>query len=67
MLALLLASAMPILTSCVTTMASSEIDAAHKKVMCEAFQPITWSGKDTDDTIRGVKEHNAVWTALCKP
>ena len=32
---------------------------------CAAFEPIRWSAKDTDRTIRQVKEHNAAWKAVC--
>jgi hypothetical protein len=34
-------------------------------VTCSAFEPIRWSSKDTDDTIRQAKEHNAVWASIC--
>lgn len=32
---------------------------------CRAFEPLTWSRRDTAETIRRAKEHNAVWTRLC--
>lgn len=32
---------------------------------CAIAKPITWSARDTDETIRGVKEHNAVGIRLC--
>lgn len=32
---------------------------------CLVAKPIYWSAKDTDDTIRQIKEHNAVWKELC--
>jgi hypothetical protein len=32
---------------------------------CLIAQPISWSTKDTDSTIEGVKEHNAVGKRLC--
>lgn len=53
----------PLLTlqGCVTTTASVETDA----VACSAFEPIRWSAKDTDETIRQAKEHNAAWNAVC--
>jgi hypothetical protein len=50
-----------ILADCATTTASVGTDA----VACSTFEPIRWSKKDTDDTIRQVKEHNAAWVALC--
>jgi hypothetical protein len=34
-------------------------------VYCQVERPITWSQHDTDGTIAGVKEHNAVWHSLC--
>jgi hypothetical protein len=49
------------LTGCATTTASVGTDA----VACSAFEPIRWSKKDTDDTIRQVKGHNAAWMAVC--
>ncbi|MDX2233794.1 MAG: hypothetical protein NW200_04780 [Hyphomonadaceae bacterium] len=32
---------------------------------CAAFAPVTWSVKDTSETIAQVRRHNAAWTALC--
>lgn len=34
-------------------------------VYCEVEAPITWSTKDTDQTIAEVKSHNAVFKSLC--
>ena len=34
-------------------------------VYCQIEKPISWSKKDTDQTIREVKGHNAVYKALC--
>lgn len=34
-------------------------------VYCQIEKPISWSKRDTDQTIREVKEHNAVHKALC--
>ena len=50
-----------ILPGCVTTTGSVGTDA----VACSAFEPIRWSAKEINDTIRQVKEHNAAWRALC--
>lgn len=50
-----------ILAGCATTTASVGTDA----VACSAFEPIRWSERDTEETIRQVKEHNAAWKALC--
>lgn len=55
--------AMPILTGCATTTATGGRTDA---VPCSAFEPIRWSHRNTDPTIRAVKEHNAAWTAVCK-
>lgn len=55
--------AMPILTGCATTTVSG---GRSDSVACSAFEPIRWSGRDTDPTIRAVKEHNAAWKAVCK-
>ena len=32
---------------------------------CLAFRPIAWSGADTEETVRQVREHNAVWEEAC--
>jgi hypothetical protein len=50
-----------ILPGCATTTASVATDA----VACSAFEPIRWSRRDTDNTIRQVKEHNAAWKTVC--
>ena len=60
--ALLPLTLLPILPSCATTTASVGTDA----VACSAFEPIRWSRKDTVDTIRQVKEHNAAWESICR-
>lgn len=56
-----LLTVLPILPGCATTMASVGTDA----VACSAFEPIRWSARDTEETIRQVKEHNAAWEAVC--
>lgn len=33
---------------------------------CRAFEPIRYSKKDTEETMRQVREYNAAWDALCK-
>jgi len=50
-----------ILPGCATTTASVGTNA----VACSAFEPIRWSSKDTDETIRQAKEHNAAWAVIC--
>jgi hypothetical protein len=50
-----------ILPGCATTTDSVGTEA----VACSAFEPIRWSSKDTDETIRQAKEHNAAWITIC--
>jgi len=33
---------------------------------CAAFKPITWSSRDTAETIQEVRQHNAAWESLCE-
>jgi len=48
------------LTACLTT------NTTVTDVSCLAFKPITFSGsKDTQQTIKEVREHNAAWDELC--
>ena len=59
-----------ILSGCGTTTGSDEIKgppppAAPVNAFCEIAKTISWSTKDTDQTIREVKAHNAVYLALC--
>lgn len=51
------------LSGCSTLMAFVE---TKPKTECLVFQPISWSKKDTEQTVREIKEHNAVFMALCK-
>lgn len=53
-------AALLILTGCQTTTRSGAIDTS-----CLAFETITYSRKDTLQTIRQVREHNAAFTAIC--
>lgn len=46
------------LTGCARTMASGGTE-------CSRWRPIYWSRSDTEETIRQVKEHNAVFKKLC--
>ena len=32
---------------------------------CEAYAPIQWSVRDTDQTIIQIRQHNAVYDELC--
>jgi hypothetical protein len=63
MRAALLPMTLLILAGCATTTGSVGTDA----VACSAFEPIRWSKRDTEETIRQVKEHNAAWAAVCRP
>lgn len=54
-----------ILPGCATTTGSVATDALAGSP-CSAFEPIRWSTKDTDETIRQVKGHNAAWKAVCQ-
>ena len=49
------------LSTCMMTTGSSVTDP---RATCAAWEPIRWSGKDTDDTIRQAKGHNATGRAL---
>lgn len=60
-LALLMALSLS-LTAC-QTMATDGIDV---KAACKAFQPITWSRKDTRLTQEQIVEYNKVRKAVCK-
>lgn len=52
------------LTSC-ASLTSSPAPTNVAKEFCLIAQPIMWSPKDTDDTIRQIKSHNAVGKELC--
>ena len=57
------------LTACGLVTSSSGLTPDYKPetLMCEVFVPIMWSRKDTDETIKAVKIHNAVWLSTCGP
>jgi hypothetical protein len=50
------------LTACQTATPSGVIDTS-----CLAFEPVTYSRKDTADTVRQIRQHNAAFVALCGP
>lgn len=58
-----------ILTGCGHLTASGETEAPPPArgadTFCAIAKPITWSSRDTDLTITGVKSHNAVGIRLC--
>lgn len=49
----------PLLASCAKTTATAETS-------CLVWRPISWSKKDTDQTIEEVKAHNARRKAYCE-
>lgn len=58
----------PTLASCAATMDSVGISARKsetERALCEAFQPLAWSARDTDETIQQAKAHNAVGVRVC--
>lgn len=67
MLALASVTASGLLAGCATlTTAFGATEAIDtKEVACAAFKPITWSTRDTDETIAEVREHNAAYAELC--
>lgn len=62
MLALMPIALTLILSGCVTTTDT----AARVKAACAAWQPVTWSASDSDQTIREAKANNAAWKAYCR-
>lgn len=58
---------MPILTSSCETTGSAETDPPlpGAESFCSIARPITWSTRDTPETVLEVKAHNAVGKRLC--
>lgn len=55
------------LAGCITPTNSSATNrTVTNGVACGAFSPITWSSKDTAETVLQIKQHNAAWIALCR-
>lgn len=50
-----------ILTGCQSTTRTGATDA-----VCSIFPPITWSSRDTPETIEQVRRHNAGRDSYCK-
>lgn len=59
---LALLAALPMLAACQTKIPTVATDTS-----CSAFEPIRYSRKDTEETQRQARAHNAAWDALCKP
>lgn len=64
-------SSRPVMLVLIATVIMLTLSAcAHKTVsvetdlFCQIAKPITWSSKDTDETIRQAKAHNAVGVKL---
>lgn len=51
-------------TACIATTGTVVTSVDSIRVACGAFEPIKWSSRDTDLTIRQAKEHNAAGKAL---
>jgi len=51
-------------TDVLTSLTSPKVEAVESS-FCAVAKPILWSAKDTDETIRQAKAHNAVFRALC--
>lgn len=52
------------LTGCATTTASVE-PTTNSLTFCDGARPIFWAKRDTVDTIKQVKAHNAVGVDAC--
>lgn len=57
------------LSGCASRMGFAETDLPVARPgaqsFCDLARPILWSTRDTDETIRAVKEQNAVGVRLC--
>jgi hypothetical protein len=55
---------------CVTTsLAGCAVNTPglFQSTYCAVEKPISWSQHDTDKSIAGIKEHNAVYDSICGP
>jgi len=50
-------------TGCAATTAGVATESG--RAICDQFRPIAWSARDTDETIRAAKAHNAVGVRIC--
>ncbi|OCC01853.1 hypothetical protein BA190_26945 [Labrys sp. WJW] len=62
--------ATPLLAGCSSLTASGGIDdaAVHRTAIlaaCGSFEPIRYSGRDTEETQRQARAHNAAGVAIC--
>lgn len=58
---LLLLGVLLSMAACQTTTPTAVTDTS-----CTAFEPFHYSRKDTPETIKQARGHNAAWDALCK-
>jgi len=56
---------MSVCAICLLTGCTAKQNTGVTDLACIAFQPIDWSQKDTNDTVRQIREHNVVWETLC--
>ena len=58
---------LPALAFGMTLTACQTIQPTVTDTSCQAFREITYSAtRDTPETVREVRGHNAAWRALCK-
>lgn len=55
---------MSLLTGCASP---TSISGKTETIVCEVWRPVSWSAKDTDQTIREIKLNNAAHDAYCAP
>ena len=48
--------------SLIVTACSQTVGSATE---CQIFGPLSWSSRDTPETVRGIKGHNAAGEAAC--
>ena len=59
----------PVLTGCQTARPPTATVAIEERAegwACLAFRPVSWSTRDTPETVEQIRGHNAVWDAVCK-
>lgn len=61
---LILALVLP-LVGCRTTASAATSAAPPTSIVCAAFRPIRWSSKDTPETQKQARAHNAAGVSLC--
>lgn len=61
LLALVMLLAMWLLSGCGTLIPSRDAEPSF----CDVARPLTWSAADSDETLRGIRAHNARGVELC--